>query len=186
MQRKAAINRLFHVSDAAPSVVAPSLLLVLQSGIHYLTIFAIQLLDQSSFDGTYLTVRYRCFYVCALNKCTFTYLLTDKTDCIAIIRNATLWCIHLYRSVWRWLLSGWRARTVWWRTSRPSRLWDQRRRSAPTRLGHWLRTAWRSHTCGSTTRSWRQIPAKISPVSLSSHCFDFDFFFDAISQHFWS
>ena len=39
------------VSAAAPSVVVPSLLLVLQSGIHSLTICAIQLLGQTSFDG---------------------------------------------------------------------------------------------------------------------------------------
>ena len=39
------------VSAAAPLVVAPSLLLVLQSGIHCLTVCSIQLLDQSSFDG---------------------------------------------------------------------------------------------------------------------------------------
>jgi len=47
----AAINWLFHVSAAAPSVVVPSLLLVLQSGIHCLTICAIQLLGQTSFNG---------------------------------------------------------------------------------------------------------------------------------------
>ena len=41
---------LFHVSAAAPSVVVPSLLLVLQSGIHCLSICAIQLLGQTSFD----------------------------------------------------------------------------------------------------------------------------------------
>ena len=46
-----AINWLFHVSAAAPSVAVPSLLLVLQSGIHCLTVCAIQLLDQNSFDG---------------------------------------------------------------------------------------------------------------------------------------
>jgi len=40
----AAINWLFHVSAAAP-------LLVLQSGIHCLTVCAIQLLDQTSFDA---------------------------------------------------------------------------------------------------------------------------------------
>jgi len=44
-----AINWLFHASAAAPSVVASSLLLVPQSGIHCLTICAIQLLDQTSF-----------------------------------------------------------------------------------------------------------------------------------------
>ena len=49
----AAINWLFHVSAAAPSVVAPSLLLVLQSWIHCLRIRAIQLLGQTSFDGTW-------------------------------------------------------------------------------------------------------------------------------------
>jgi len=49
-----AIRWLFHVSArsaASPSVVAPSLLLVLQSGIHCLTICAIQLLGQTNFDG---------------------------------------------------------------------------------------------------------------------------------------
>jgi len=61
----------------------------LQSGIHCLTVCAIQLLDQTSFDGLWkltflpivsvsLTVRWRCFYVFALYKCTFTYLLTSR------------------------------------------------------------------------------------------------------------
>ena len=47
----AATNWLFHVSALAPLVVAPSLLLVLQSGIHCLTVCTIQLLGQTSFDG---------------------------------------------------------------------------------------------------------------------------------------
>jgi len=59
----ATINWLFHASAAEPSVVSPSLLLVLQSGIHYLTICAIQLLGQTSFDGlwkpTYLLLVFR-------------------------------------------------------------------------------------------------------------------------------
>jgi len=40
-----------HMSAAAPSVVTPSLLLVLKPVIHCLTICAIQLLGQISFDG---------------------------------------------------------------------------------------------------------------------------------------
>jgi len=46
-----AINWLFHESAAAtPSVFAPSLLLVLQSGIHCLIICIIQLIGQTSFE----------------------------------------------------------------------------------------------------------------------------------------
>ena len=86
--QKAAINWLFHMSAAAPSVADPSLLLVLQSGIHCLTVCAIQLLDQSSFDGLWkptclpvvivsLTVRYRCFtYLRYTNVHLLTYLIT--------------------------------------------------------------------------------------------------------------
>jgi len=83
-----AINWLFHVSAAAPSVVAPSLLLVLQSEIHCLTICAIQVLGQTSFNGLWkptclpvvsvsLTVCLRCF-LRKRTKSTFTYLLTKQ------------------------------------------------------------------------------------------------------------
>jgi len=82
----AAINWPFHMSAATPSVVAPSLLLVLQSGIHCLTVCAIQLLGQISFDGLWkptclpvvsvsLTVHKRCFLrIRAIQM--YIYLLT--------------------------------------------------------------------------------------------------------------
>ena len=84
---RSAINWLFHVSAAAPSVAVPSLLLVLQSGIHCLTVCTIQLLDQSSFDGLWkkpvcllLAFRWECVrgVLCIRALEMYIYLLTCR------------------------------------------------------------------------------------------------------------
>jgi len=76
----ATINWLFYVSAVAPLVVAPSLLLVPQSGIHCLTVCAIQLLDQSSFDALVcllLAFRWQCAKRCfTYSRYTNVHLLT--------------------------------------------------------------------------------------------------------------
>ena len=93
--------------------------------------------------------------------------------------SASLWptCPKAYSppslSAWRWRPSAWPARTVWSRTWKLSKRSAPLRPSARTRLELSHRTEWRSPTCGSTGKSSRPTPLKISPVGhpkLSVNC----------------
>lgn len=113
--------------------------------------------------------------VLLLHDAALCHLLFLSTSASHFIYSVFLFlCFHFslfvflflcLRCVWHSRPSAWPVRTAWWRIWRLWRLWDPHPPSALIKPAPWRRTAWLSLTCGSTIRSMRRTPPKISRVS---------------------
>lgn len=99
----------------------------------------------------------------------FNFCLNHSPFCSVVLvlcfRSSLSICLFpSLRCVWPSRPSAWPVRTAWWRIWRLWRLWDPPPPSALIKPAPWRRTAWLSPTCGSTIRSMRRTPLKISLV----------------------